>query len=87
MIFLHAIAPQRTIEGHRLFPSRALATKLAGGVKYKRAVEQLPLSGIQWEYRDIPILCALTKKRKTTKNLIGPTNRRLKGLRTQKKEL
>ena len=37
--------------------------------------------------QDILIPRALTKKRKTTKILIAPTNRRLRGVRMQKKSL
>src|SRR6516165_436553 len=40
---------------------------------------------MQRECRDIAILCAPTRKRKTTEISIAPTNRRLKDRRTQKK--
>src|ERR1700745_4170095 len=47
--------------------------------------EAPPLRRINRECRDILILCALTWKRKTTEKLIAPTNRQLRGVRTQQK--
>jgi hypothetical protein len=47
----------------------------------------LPLRRTNRDYRDILMQRAPTKKGKTTENLIAPTNRRLRGVRTRNKTL